>query len=65
MRLSGGLDLHDAIGRPDNRAVGSATRAKTRAAHMEGAAVDNAMSNHDPVVFGAAARAVGFLGFGF
>jgi hypothetical protein len=32
---------------------------------MEGTAFDIAMSNHDPVVFEAAARAVGFLGFGF
>jgi zinc D-Ala-D-Ala carboxypeptidase len=32
---------------------------------MDGAAFDIAMSNHDPVTFEAAARAVGFLGFGF
>ena len=32
---------------------------------MNGAAFDIAMSNHDPVTFEAAARAVGFLGFGF
>jgi len=32
---------------------------------MEGAAFDIAMSNHDPVAFEAAARKVGFLGFGF
>ena len=44
-----------------NRAVGGATRPK----HMDGAAFDIAMSNHDPVAFEAAARAVGFLGFGF
>lgn len=44
-----------------NRAVGGATRSK----HMNGAAFDIAMSNHDPVAFEAAARAVGFLGFGF
>ncbi|TYR33467.1 DUF882 domain-containing protein [Mesorhizobium microcysteis] len=44
-----------------NRAVGGAKRSK----HMEGAAFDIAMSNHDPVAFEAAARAVGFLGFGF
>jgi hypothetical protein len=31
---------------------------------MLGAAFDIAMSNHDPVAFEAAARAVGFLGFG-
>ena len=32
---------------------------------MDGAAFDIAMSNHDPVAFEDAARAVGFLGFGF
>lgn len=32
---------------------------------MEGAAFDIAMTNHDPAVFETAARAVGFLGFGF
>jgi zinc D-Ala-D-Ala carboxypeptidase len=32
---------------------------------MDGAAFDIAMSNHDPVAFEAAARAVGLLGFGF
>src|SRR5690606_9966024 len=44
-----------------NRAVGGATRSK----HMDGAAFDIAMANHDPVAFEAAAREVGFLGFGF
>jgi uncharacterized protein YcbK (DUF882 family) len=44
-----------------NRAVGSALRLK----HLDGAAFDIAMANHDPVAFEAAARAVGFLGFGF
>lgn len=32
---------------------------------MNGAAFDISMSNHDPVAFEAAARAVGYLGFGF
>jgi zinc D-Ala-D-Ala carboxypeptidase len=32
---------------------------------MDGTAFDIAMSNHDPVAFESAARAVGFLGFGF
>ena len=32
---------------------------------MDCAAFDIAMSNHDPVAFEAAAREVGFLGFGF
>ena len=31
---------------------------------MDGTAFDIAMSNHDPVKFAEAARAVGFLGFG-
>lgn len=44
-----------------NRAVGGAPRSH----HLEGAAFDIAMTNHDPVAFEAAARAVGFLGFGF
>ena len=33
--------------------------------HLDGAAFDIAMTNHDPVAFEAAAREVGFLGFGF
>ncbi len=64
--------LRDRLGKPlivlsayrspeHNRAVGGATRSK----HMDGAAFDIAMSNHDPAAFEAAARAVGFLGFGF
>jgi zinc D-Ala-D-Ala carboxypeptidase len=32
---------------------------------MEGIAFDVAMANHDPEAFEAAARAVGFQGFGF
>ena len=44
-----------------NRAVGGAARSK----HMEGTAFDVAMTNHDPVAFEAAARELGFLGFGF
>jgi hypothetical protein len=44
-----------------NRAVGGATRSK----HLDGAAFDIAMANHDPVAFEAAARQTGFLGFGF
>jgi hypothetical protein len=43
-----------------NRAVGGAPASK----HMLGTAFDIAMSNHDPVAFTEAARAVGFLGFG-
>ena len=44
-----------------NKAVGGAPHSK----HKDGTAFDIAMSNHDPVAFEAAARAVGFLGFGY
>lgn len=44
-----------------NRAVGGAPASK----HMLGTAFDISMANHDTVAFEAAARAVGFLGFGF
>ena len=44
-----------------NRAVGGAKASK----HLEGIAFDIAMANHDPEAFEAAARAVGFQGFGF
>jgi hypothetical protein len=44
-----------------NRAVGGAPASK----HMDGTAFDIAMANHDPVAFETAARAVGFLGFGY
>jgi hypothetical protein len=68
-RLQG---LRDRLGKPlivrsayrspaHNSAVGGAPRSK----HMDGTAFDIAMANHDPVAFEAAARAVGFLGFGF
>ncbi|WP_114964686.1 YcbK family protein [Alkalilacustris brevis] len=64
--------LRDRLGKPliirsayrsraHNRVVGGVPRFK----HMEGTAFDIAMSNHDPVAFEAAAREVGFLGFGF
>lgn len=64
--------LRDRLGKPlivrsayrspaHNKAVGGAPRSR----HMDGAAFDIAMANHDPVAFEAAARAVGFLGFGF
>ncbi|MEQ9145095.1 MAG: D-Ala-D-Ala carboxypeptidase family metallohydrolase, partial [Parvibaculaceae bacterium] len=64
--------LRDRLGKPlivrsayrspaHNRAVGGAPRSK----HMDGAAFDIAMANHDPVAFEAAAREAGFLGFGF
>jgi zinc D-Ala-D-Ala carboxypeptidase len=64
--------LRDRVGKPliirsayrspeHNRAVGGAKASK----HLEGIAFDIAMANHDPEVFEAAARAVGFRGFGF
>lgn len=64
--------LRDALAKPlivrsayrspeHNRAVGGATRSK----HLDGTAFDIAVANHDPVAFEAAAREVGFLGFGF
>ncbi len=61
-RLGKPLIVRGAYRSPEhNRAVGGATRSK----HMDGAAFDIAMSNHDPVAFEAAARAVGFLSLGF
>ncbi|MEI4263400.1 YcbK family protein [Roseovarius sp. D0-M9] len=61
-RLGKPLIVRSAYRSPEhNRAVGGATRSK----HMDGSAFDIAMSNHDPVAFEAAAREVGFLGFGF
>ena len=43
-----------------NRAVGGAKASK----HLDGVAFDIAMANHDPEAFEAAAREVGFRGFG-
>ena len=40
--------------------MGGAPRSK----HLDGTAFDIAMTNHDPEAFEAAAREVGFLGFG-
>jgi zinc D-Ala-D-Ala carboxypeptidase len=61
-RLGKPLIVRSAYRSPEhNRAVGGAKRSK----HMEGAAFDIAMTNHDPAAFEAAAREVGFLGFGF
>ena len=64
--------LRDRLGKPlivlsgyrspeHNRTVGGAKASK----HMEGVAFDIAMANHDPEAFEAAARAIGFHGFGF
>lgn len=44
-----------------NKRVGGAKASK----HMEGIAFDVRMENHDPHEFEAAARAVGFTGFGY
>ncbi len=75
-RLGKPLIVRSAYRSPEhNRAVGGAIRSK----HLDGAAFDIAMANHDPVAFeGEAevtkvqwtfvppnAREVGFLGFGF
>jgi zinc D-Ala-D-Ala carboxypeptidase len=64
--------LRDRLGKPiiltsayrspaHNKAVGGAKKSK----HMDGIAFDVRMDNHDPHKFEAAARAVGFTGFGY
>ena len=61
-RLGKPLIVRSAYRSPEhNRVVGGAPASK----HMQGTAFDIAMANHDPVAFEAAARAVGFLGFGY
>jgi zinc D-Ala-D-Ala carboxypeptidase len=61
-RLGKPLIVRSAYRSPEhNRAVGGAKASK----HMQATAFDIAMANHDPVAFEAAARAVGFLGFGY
>jgi zinc D-Ala-D-Ala carboxypeptidase len=61
-RLGKPLIVRSAYRSPEhNRAVGGAKGSK----HLEGVAFDIAMANHDPVAFEAAARAVGFKGFGY
>ena len=56
------LIVNSAYRIPDyNRQVGGAKHSM----HLQGAAFDISMANHDPVSFEAAARAVGFTGFGF
>lgn len=61
-RLGVPLIVHSAYRSPDyNRQVGGARQSM----HLQGAAFDISMANHDPVVFEATARAVGFTGFGF
>jgi hypothetical protein len=62
VRLGKPLIIRSAYRSPEhNRAVGGAKASK----HMEGIAFDVSMANHDPEGFEAAARAVGFRGFGF
>jgi len=61
-RLAKPLIVRSAYRSPThNKAVGGAKGSK----HLEGAAFDIAMANHDPAEFEAAAREAGFLGFGF
>jgi hypothetical protein len=61
-RLGKPLIIRSAYRSPEhNRAVGGAKASK----HMDGTAFDIAMRNHDPAAFEAAAREVGFLGFGY
>ena len=56
------LIVHSAYRSPNyNRKVGGAEHSM----HLQGAAFDISMTNHDPDAFEAAARAVGFTGFGF
>jgi zinc D-Ala-D-Ala carboxypeptidase len=56
------LIVHSAYRSPAyNRQVGGAKQSM----HLQGAAFDISMANHDPESFEAAARAVGFTGFGF
>ena len=61
-RLSVPLIVNSAYRSTDyNRQVGGAKQSM----HLQGAAFDISMANHDPVEFETAARAVGFTGFGF
>jgi len=61
-RLGVPLIVHSAYRSPAyNRQVGGAKHSM----HLQGAAFDISMANHDPVGFEAAARAVDFTGFGF
>lgn len=61
-RLGKPMIIRSAYRSPEhNRAVGGAPASK----HIQATAFDIAMANHDPAAFEAAARAVGFLGFGY
>lgn len=60
--LGAPLMLNSAYRSPEhNRAVGGATASQ----HLKARAFDVSMANHDPATFEAAARKVGFTGFGF
>lgn len=61
-RLGSPLIVNSAYRSPEhNRAVDGAKNSQ----HLEAKAFDVSMSNHDPEEYEAAARAVGFTGFGF
>lgn len=61
-RLGVPLIVHSAYRTPNyNRQVGGAKHSL----HLQGAAFDISMANHDPLDFEVAAREVGFTGFGF
>lgn len=61
-RLGVPLIVNSAYRSPEyNRQIGGAARSQ----HMQAKAFDISMANHDPAIFEAAARAVGFTGFGF
>ncbi len=62
-RLGKPLILRSAYRSPQHNA--SLKGASPRSKHMDGTAFDIAMANHDPVAFEAAARELGFLGFGY
>jgi zinc D-Ala-D-Ala carboxypeptidase len=62
-RLGKPLIIRSAYRSPEHNA--SLKDASPRSKHMDGTAFDIAMANHDPVSFEAAAREVGFLGFGY
>ena len=62
-RLGKPLIVRSAYRSPEHNA--SLKDASPRSKHMDGTAFDITMSNHDPATFEAAARAVGFRGFGY
>ena len=61
-RLGVPLIVHSSYRSPDyNRRVGGAKHSM----HLQGAAFDISMANHDPAAYEKAARTIGFTGFGF